>query len=136
MKIWTFLLSISLLYSVSARSQRDTSQSLMRTVFMVRPGQYVGALAKIKVDANGQKITLVNASYAVLKYRADSVVVRIDNRRLSGESVQPLVSYKDTTYFVVFPEEHAHRKDRLILTEVERDSYEKYAEKVTRQVKP
>jgi hypothetical protein len=108
----------------------------MRTVFMVRPGQYVGALAKIKVDANGQKITLVNASYAVLKYRADSVVVRIDNRRLSGESVQPLVSYKDTTYFVVFPEEHAHRKDRLILTEVERDSYEKYAEKVTRQVKP
>jgi hypothetical protein len=119
----------------SAHAQEDTSLPA-RTVFIVRPGQYIGALARIKVNICGREVSLPNASYAVLHLRTDSVVVRIDNRRVTGESVQPLVNYKDTSYFVVFPEEHAHKRDRLIVTEVEKDSYDRYADKVTHRVEP
>jgi hypothetical protein len=129
------LLFIALLAIKVAHAQGDTTHPL-RTVFVVRPGQYVGALAKIRVDVNGHILSLPNASYGMLQLRVDSVVVQIDNRRISGESAQPLVNYKDTSYYVVFPEEHAHKKNRLIVTEVEHDSYDKYAAKVTRQINP
>lgn len=131
----TLVLLIAILAVTRAHAQTDTSLPL-RTVRLVRPGQYVGALTKIRVEINGQIFPMSNASYALLRLRADSIVLKIENRRVSGESVQPLVSYKDSSYFVVFPEQHAHKKDRLILTEVEKDSYDKYADKVTRQVSP
>lgn len=130
-----FLFFTALLAVTCAHAQQDTTHPL-RTVLVVRPGQYVGALARIRVDVNGRILSLSNASYATIQLRVDSVVVQIENHRISGESVQPLVSYKDTSYFVVFPEEHAHKKNRLIVTEVEHDSYDKYAAKVTRQVNP
>ncbi|TDW99615.1 hypothetical protein [Dinghuibacter silviterrae] len=131
----TILLIGLTLLACRASAQEDTSLPA-RTVYVVRPSQYIGALAKIRVDINGRRLSLPNASYAVLHFRADSVQVRIENRRVTGESVQPLVNFKDTSYFVVFPEEHAHKKDRLIVTEVEKDSYEKFADKVTHQVEP
>jgi hypothetical protein len=133
MKLCLFI--TALLVASCVHAQQDTTHP-MRTIFVVRPGQYVGALAKIRVDINGKILSMANASYAMLQLRVDSVVVQIDNRRVSGESVQPLVSYKDTSYYVVFPEEHAHKRNRLIVTEVEHDAYDKYAAKITRQINP
>lgn len=131
----TILIIVALLAGTGVHAQEDTSHPA-RTVFIVRPGQYIGALTKIRVDISGRFLSLPNASYAELHFRADSVVVRLENRRMTGESVQPLVNYKDTSYFVVFPEEHAHKKDRLIVAEVEKDSYNRYATKVNHRVEP
>lgn len=107
-----------------------------RKIYLLRPNEYVGALVKIKIDVNGRTISLPNNSFAVLDVQADSVILKIDNKRVSGESIQPLVTYKPVSYFVAIPEEHAHKKDRLILAEVEKDRYDLYAQKVSHQVQP
>lgn len=124
---------MTLLFTLLSLFAQDTTHP-SRVVFVLRPNQYVGALAKIRVDVNGQVLSMANGTYTDLHLKADSIVVRIENRRVSGESTAPLVSYKDTSYFVVFPEIHAHKKDRLIVTEVDRESYYHYADKVTRHV--
>ncbi|HTJ12819.1 MAG TPA: hypothetical protein VL547_12365 [Dinghuibacter sp.] len=130
MKIWFTLIALAALTGLRAQ---DTTHPV-RVVYVVRPNQYVGALTKIRVEVNGQVVSMPNATYTDLRLRADSVTVRIENRRLSGESVLPLVSFKDTSYFVVFPEVHAHKKDRLIVTEVDKEGYNRYADKITRHV--
>ena len=119
--------------SFKSFAQVDTAAPL-RKIYVLRPAQYVGALVKIKVDVNGKTVFLPNDSYAVMEIRADSVILQIANARVSGESIRPLVTFKDTSYFVTLPERHAHKKDRLILTEVDQESYDKYASKVSRQV--
>jgi hypothetical protein len=121
------MLTASLYAQTSAAP--DTSAPY-RMIYVVRPNQYIGALAKIKVSINGNIASLSNASYTKLGLHADSVILQIVNVRLTGESVQPLVTFKDTSYFVAFPEEHAHKKNRLILTEVDKESYYIYAQKV------
>jgi hypothetical protein len=131
----TLLVGSFTLRAQAPRPPAEDTTLPLRKIFIVRPSEFVGALAKIRVNVNGQVVSFPNNSYAALQYRADSVILRIDNKRVSGESVQPLVTFKAESYFVAMPEEHAHKKDRLILTEVEKDSYDKYALKVTHQVK-
>lgn len=127
------LMTLFALAAVMGARAQDTTHPA-RVVYVVRPNQYVGALAKIRVDVNGLIVSMPNASYTDVRLHADSITVRIENRRLTGESVVPLVSFKDTSYFVVFPEVHAHKKDRLIVTEVDKESYNRYADKITRHV--
>jgi hypothetical protein len=110
----------------------DTTQPL-RTVFVVRPNRYIGALAKIKVGINSKEVSLSNDTYAMTTFRADSVIAQLLNTRLSGQSAKPLVSFKDTSYFVTLPEEHATKKNRLILVEIDKESYLFYAQKVSKQ---
>jgi hypothetical protein len=131
-RILLLLLFPLTLSSFSASAQADSLP--LRKIYVLRPGQYVGALVKIRIDINGKTISLPNDTYAFLECRADSVVLKVANSRVSGESVHPLVTFKEVSYFVTLPEKHAHKKDRLILTEVDKESYDKYASKVSRQV--
>ena len=108
----------------------------LKRIYLLRPNQYVGALAKIRIRVNDKVVSLPNNAYMIVECKADSVTLKLENRRLSGESLAPLVTYKPISYFVTIPEEHAHKMDRLILTEVDRDGYDIYAKKVTRQVTP
>lgn len=110
----------------------DTTHPL-RTVYVVRPNRYTGALAKIKVGINSKEVSLGNDTYATTTFRADSVIAQLLNTRLSGQSAKPLVSFKDTSYFVTLPEEHATKKNRLILVEIDKESYLFYSQKVTKQ---
>ena len=115
-----------------AQTTADTSHPL-RTVYVIRPNRYTGALTKIKVGINGKEISLGNNTRATTTFRADSVIAQLLNARLSGESTKPLVSFKDTSYFVTLPEEHASRKNRLILVEIDKESYGFYSQKVNKQ---
>jgi len=130
-----FLLACVLAFTATAQANSDTSLPL-RKVYVLRPSAYTGALVKIKVSVNGHMLELPNSSFGVIECRADSVVLKLANSRLSGESVRPLVTYRAETYYVTVPEPHAHKKGRLILTEVEKDSYDFYARKVSRQIYP
>jgi hypothetical protein len=135
MKTNTFLLLTALLLSAVGSAQAQTDSTLpFRRIYVIRPSQYVGALVKIKVNVNGHLIPMANDTYAMLDLRADSVILQIVNTRLAGESILPLVTFKDTSYFIAIPEEHAHKKDRLILTEIDKESYDKYAQKTTKRV--
>jgi hypothetical protein len=127
-----FILCSALYNGTQAQTASDTTHPL-RTVYVIRPNRYTGALAKIKVGINGKEVSLGNNSYATTTLRADSVIAQLLNARLSGQSAKPLVSFKDTSYFVTLPEEHATKKNRLILVEVDKESYGIYAQKVSKQ---